>query len=142
MKTIRMISIVAMLMSGIIPAALAVEHGGQPMTEKSRTTASTTAQTQQTWEAEGSVTGLELQGTTPTLAVRGANGQTWNFTLNSQGTTVWTGSQLGSLSQLKLGEQVKVRYAQQGAAKLAKSVRIAPPAEAASSAQPAGSQAK
>ena len=134
MRQNQKVWLVVMAMAfGATSVALAAEHGGQTTTSKTTTSATPTALPPQTKQVQGSVTALDLQSLTPTLALRAANGQAWTLGIDSKGTTVWSSGQAGNLSQLKVGSQVKIRYEEQAGRKLAKKIELMPsPVTAAS----------
>ncbi len=112
---------------GIITSAWAVDQGAPAIAQKKiETGAATASSAQQPAAVQGSITGLNLQDAAPTIALKGNSGQSWNLAIDPKATTVWNGSQLGNISQLKLGEQVKVRYAEQNGRRIAKTIEIAP----------------
>ena len=134
MKQNRKVGLVVMAMAfGVTSVALAAEHGGQTTTTKT-TSAVPAALPAQTKQVQGSVTALDLQSLTPTLALKDANGQVWTLGIDPKGTTVWSGGQAGNLGQLKVGSQVKIRYEEQVGRKLAKKIELVQsPVTAASS---------
>ena len=124
MKQNQKVWLVVMAMTfGVTSVALAAEHGGQTTTTKTAATAPT-ALPAQTKQVQGSVTALDLQSLTPTLALKDATGQAWILGIDSKGTTVWSSGQAGNLSQLKVGSQVKIRYEEQAGRKLAKKIEL------------------
>lgn len=73
---------------------------------------------------QGSITSLSLEGASPSVTVRGSTGQSWNLAFDSKATTIWVGGQKGMSSQLKVGQQVKVKYADQMGKRVAKSIEV------------------
>lgn len=70
----------------------------------------------------------QLDSTAKTLAVRdhvGTKGKEMTFTLDP-GTKIMHGSKARSFSELKIGEQVKVSYSDQGSAHQAKRIEVLP----------------
>lgn len=117
---------------GVASVALAAEHGGQSTATKT-TTAAPTALPTQTKQVQGSITTLDLQSPAPTLALKDTTGQTWVLGVDSKGTIVWSGLQVGNLKQLKVGSQVKIRYEEQAGRKLAKRIELVQPSATATS---------
>ncbi len=110
---------------GTVSVALAADYTGS----KTTTTTSTTA-TPQIETAEGSLSSIDL--ITNSLTVT-AKGKILNLAIDPKATTAWKGSQPFTLNQLKLGDQVKVRYASRNGRQICKSIEI-PQAPAAATA--------
>ncbi len=113
----------ALLMGGVIPAALATEQGGSSASTPTR---STTAPAPKIETAEGSISALDLQANS--LKLTDANGKTWTLGIDPNTTTVWKGGQFIKLNQLKMWEQVKVRHVAKDGKQVAKSIEIEAPA--------------
>ena len=119
-------------------AAFAVEHGGSTSAAKTAS-AAPAASTLQIKQVQGSIVALDLQSLLPTVTLKDASGQSWVLGVDPKGTIVWNGSQLANPNQLKVGSQVKIRYEEQTARKLAKWIELVQPSATAASAtsQPA-----
>jgi hypothetical protein len=138
------------IVAGFTQVALAAEYGGQSTATKTTTaapaakqaTATSPTSPAQTKQIQGSITTLDLKSPAPTVALKDATGQTWVIGVDPKGTTVWSGSQVGNLDQLKVGSQVKIWYEEKTGRKLAKKVEIVQPVATATSSagQPAGQQ--
>ncbi len=109
--------------SGIVPVVLAAEHGGQAVSQKSTSPAPVT-QTSSATTARGSITALDLQSPTPMLKLTAASGESWTLGIDPASTTVFRGTQLGALSQLRVGEKVSVRTGMKNGKQMAKSIEI------------------
>ena len=124
---------------GATSFASGAEHGGQTITKT--TAAAPTALPSQMKQVQGSVTAVDLQSLTPTLALKDATGQAWILGIDSKGTTVWSSGRSGNLSQLRVGSQVKIRYEEQAGRKLAKKIELVQsPVTAASPSTPQANQ--
>ncbi len=126
-STVLIVSVLALC--GMVSVALAAEYTGS----KTSTTATPQIET-----AEGSLSGVDL--TTNSLKVTDSNGKIWNLAIDPKTTTAWKGSQPLALSQLKVGDQVKVRCASKNGRQICKSIEIrqvsaAAPAAASTTAQ-------
>ena len=117
---------------GTTSVVLAAEQGGQTSATKT-TSAAQAVPPLQAKEVQGSIATLDLQSLSPTLTLRSASGQPWALGVDPKGTTVWSGSQLGNLNQLKVGSQVKIRYEEQTGRKLAKRIELAQPSATSAS---------
>lgn len=155
---------IAMLGAGA-PAVLAADQGGQSMEHKATSASAATAQTPSSSTPmastqpvaappssastssqasvimkptmlEGSVTALDLTSTPPSLKLTAADGHVWTFTLDAKATTVWRSGLGGTLDQLKVGEQVTVRYMTQDGKAIAQAIRIVQQARKATSSAP------
>gem|GEM_PF-2270965 len=111
-------------MCAVVPAVLAAEHPGQSMGEKAAMpTSSVSTSTPQIASAEGSVSDVDFQANT--LKLTASDGKFWTLTLDPKSTLVWKGGQILNLTDIKAGEQVKVRYTSKEGKQVAKSVDIA-----------------
>ena len=142
--------VIAMLSAGA-PVVLAVDQGGQSMERKDApasassaqlpspsapaapmppvsapTSSTSTSQTSivKTTMAVGSITALDLMSTPPSLKLIAADGKIWTLTLDPKATLVWQNGQVVKLDQLKIGEQVSVRYLPKDGKEVAQSIRV------------------
>lgn len=85
---------------------------------------SMTAPTPQIKSSQGSIAEINLVSPTPWFKVSGANGESWTFMLDAKTSSVWQNGQLLKESDLKVGEQVKVRHTSKEGKEWAKSIEI------------------
>ena len=110
---------------GTVSVALAADYTG------SKTSTTSTTATPQIETAEGSLSGINLITNSLTVTTKG---KILNLAIDPKATTAWKGSQPFTLSQLKLGDQVKVRYASKDGKQLCKSIEVPQAAAAATAA--------
>ncbi|MBI3323857.1 MAG: hypothetical protein HYZ92_01070 [Candidatus Omnitrophica bacterium] len=84
--------------------------------------------------AEGTITSSDVASANPpTIQVTNADGKVLTLRLDTAMTAVWEKGLKGSLSQLKQGQWVRVRYTEQDGKEIAKSIQIGHAAASASS---------
>jgi len=111
--------------SGFTAAAFAVEQAGQAVTPKPAVLASSTSvPTPKITSVEGTIAALNLQAQSPTIDLSGTDGKKWTVAVNLKTTAVWQSAKPGSISDLKVGQHVKVRHAVIGGREVAKSIEV------------------
>ncbi len=104
----------------------AEQQGARPTTERKATApvSATATVIPQAKVAEGAITTLDLQAVSPTLTLTTAEGKTWTVAVDTKTTTVWQNAQIAKLDQLKVGDQVRVRYTTKDGKDVAKSIQL------------------
>lgn len=126
--------VMALVVCGAIPMALAAEHGGTAVSKEPSPAKAAAAPV--LLSAKGTISGLDLQANNLKLT-KTEGGQVLALALDPKGTTVWEGSQPMSLTRLKVGEKISVRYTPQAGKQVAKSIQVETAVTAAAS-TPAG----
>ena len=128
----KMAMIIALLVSGVVPSVRAADHSTPAAGHASSTTAARDVLT-----TVGSISQLDLKASTPNLTLTSTSGKAQTLLLDPRATSLWQGNQQGKLSDLRVGQQVKIRYTMKAGKATAKSILLAQapkPAAAASSA--------
>ena len=86
---------------------------------------SSTAAAQVAETIKGRITSLDLQSSTPSVQVTLADGTVSTLALDQKNTTVWQDGKAALLSQLTLGQRVKIRHELKGGKDAASSISIA-----------------
>ena len=117
MKNHRILAVAAVLGCGLAltAGAYAVDPAASSAVPKAASSSTT---------VEGSIAALSLEGTSPSVTIKGTSGQSWNLAFDPKSTSIWVRGQKGISSQLKVGQQVKVSYADQTGRKIAKSIKV------------------
>ncbi len=129
--------VVVFMVCGGFAAARAAEQAGQSPKQQATSTSSAATLIPQSLSAVGAITELDLKALTPSLQLTGADGKVLTLALDPQLTSIWQNGQMGKLDALKVGQQVKVRYASKDGKSMVKSITIAqaiPPAAATTAA--------
>ena len=105
------------MMSSMMSPAFAVERNAVPVSSTSIATPPITS-------TEGSITLLNLKSRKPHLTLTAADGSSWALEINRATTTVWKKGQNLTLSQLKIGDQIKVRHLTKKGKHVAKSIEV------------------
>lgn len=123
------IGVLAGLLCGLMPVALAPVLAAvqEPSGMQSRET-----------EREGSISALDLKALPPTLKIMGAGGESWTLEVDRKETSVLQEGRAAKLDELRIGQQVKVKFVKRGGKELAKTIEVAKATPAAGQQQKKG----
>ncbi|MBI3321693.1 MAG: hypothetical protein HYZ91_05440 [Candidatus Omnitrophica bacterium] len=106
------------------PSSSAPTASAQPLAVPTPSPSTPQASTTKTAIATGSITAIDLKSTPPTLKLAAADGNVLTITLDPKSTAVWQKSQEVTLDQLKVDQQVTVRYLLKDGREVAQSIRV------------------
>ncbi len=107
------LTVIVLVLCGMVSVAAAADYAGST---------TTTTSTPQIVTAEGLLSGVDLPNNS--LKVTDSTGKIWNLAIDPKATTAWKGNQPLTLSQLKIGERVKVRCTSKEGKQICKSIEV------------------
>ena len=117
MKKNKMIFIFALALLVLVPMAFAADSTVMPMNSMTKASSSVAATT-------GKISSINLSSKTPSLKVSDSSGNVTTIQLDSVATSAWKIGKIVPLSQLKTGDQVKVRHTTLNGKDVARSVEV------------------
>lgn len=110
--------------TALLMGIAAVGYAADSPSNSSAPTSSASVPTPQTTLQEGLIAMLDLKAVPPTIQLKTADGKLWPLALDLLTTTVWQHGMPAKLDQLKVGDQVKVRYAEKNGKMMVKSIQL------------------
>ncbi len=117
MKKREVTFVFALVMSILVPTAFAADATVMPMNSVAKASSSVAAIT-------GKISSIDLSSKTPSLKISGIGGNVTIIQIDPTTTSVWKMGKTLPLSELKSGEQVKVRHMNSNGKDLAKSIEV------------------